>query len=138
LKAVSYKSGEGGEGSFAGRMARASAASNKETVGVDVYLDWTGGGADDLGALVSKMSGDGLELSSIANRGVKVYPGGSPETFCSDHWRCRFVSEPEGGAVNHAQIAQLLSRFADAGLDFVKTENLCNFDGRAGYSHAQE
>jgi len=138
LKAVSYKSGEGGEGSFAGRMARESAASNKETVGVDVYLDWTGGTADELGGIVSKLGGDGLKLSAIANRGVKVFPGGATETFCSDHWRCRFVSEPEGGAVNHAQITRLLSRFADAGLDFIKTENLCNFDGHAGYSHAQE
>ncbi|MDQ3816747.1 MAG: NADP-dependent isocitrate dehydrogenase [Acidobacteriota bacterium] len=138
LKAVSYKSGEGGEGSFAGRMARESAASNKETVGVDVYLDWTGGTADELGAVVSGLGGGGLKLSAIANRGVKVFPGGAPETFCSDHWRCRFVSEREGGAVKHAQIVQLLSRFADAGLDFIKTENLCNFDGRAGYSHAQE
>jgi isocitrate dehydrogenase len=138
LKAVSYKAGEGGEATFAGRMARDSAAAVKETVGVDVYLDWTGGTANDLGALVSKLGGDGLELTAIANRGVKVYPGGSPETFCSDHWRCRFVSGQGGHAVTHAQIASLLSRFAEAGLDFVKTENLCDFDGRAGYSHAQE
>jgi isocitrate dehydrogenase len=138
LKAVAYKSGEGGEAAFAGRMARESAASNKETVGVDVYLDWTGGTADELGAQVSKLSGDGLKLSAIANRGVRVFPGGSPETFCSDHWRCRFVSEQEGVAVRHEQIAQLLSRFAAAGLDFIQTENLCNFDGKPGYSHAQE
>src|SRR5205085_9851507 len=76
LKAVSYKAGEGGEAAFARRMARESVASNKETVGVDIYLDWTGGTADDLGALVSKLSGDGLKLSAIANRGVRVYPDG--------------------------------------------------------------
>jgi isocitrate dehydrogenase len=138
LKAVSYKPGEGGEGSFAGHTASASAAANKETVGVDVYLDWTGGTANDLGAQVSKLGGSGLKLTAIANRGVKVYPGGSPETFCSDHWRCRFVSESEGRAVTPAQIAQLLSRFAEAGLDFIKTENLCDFDGKPGYSHVQE
>src|SRR5207248_9073535 len=126
--AVSYKAGEGGEGSFAGRMARESVASNEETVGVDVYLDWTGGTANDLGALVSRLSGDGLKLSAIANRGVRVYPDGSPETFCSDHWRCRFISE--GGAVTHEQIAGLLSRFAAAGLDFIKTESLCRSEER--------
>jgi len=138
LKAVSYKAGESGGATFAGRMARTSVASDKETVGVDVYLDWTHGTANDLGAAVSKLSGDGLKLTAIANRGVKVYPGGATETFCSDHWRCRFVSETEGRAITHAQITQLLSRFADAGLDFIKTENLCNFDGKPGYSHAQE
>src|ERR1041384_7755455 len=41
LKAVSYKAGEGGEGSFSGKMARETAAANKELAGVDVYLDWT-------------------------------------------------------------------------------------------------
>ncbi|HEX8354212.1 MAG TPA: NADP-dependent isocitrate dehydrogenase [Pyrinomonadaceae bacterium] len=139
LKAVSYKAGEGGGGGApSGRAAGTSAAAEKkETVGVDVYLEWSAGSPDDLGAAVGKLSGEGLRLSSIANRGVKVYPGGATETFCSDHWRCRFVSEG-GGAVTHAQIAGLLARVAGAGLDFIKTENLCSFDGKPGYSHAQE
>jgi isocitrate dehydrogenase len=139
LKAVSYAAGAGDESSSASHTAHASAASHKETVGVDVYLDWTEGGADQLGAAVEKLNGEGLKLSSISNRGVKVYPGGSPETFCSDHWRCRFVADAgEGGAVTHAQIAQLLGRAAEAGFDFIKTEHLCNFDGQPGYSHARE
>jgi len=138
LKAVSYKAGEGGEGSFSGRMAREAAAANKDLTGVDVYLDWSGGSADGLGAAVEKLSGEGLRLTTIANRGVKVYPGGATETFCSDHWRCRFVAEGGDGRVTHAQVAGLLSRFAGAGLDFIKTENLYDFDGKPGYSHAQE
>jgi isocitrate dehydrogenase len=137
LKAVTYKAGET-DAAFAGRMASTVVPSNKETVGVDVYLDWTQGSANDLGAAVSKLGGDGLKLTSIANRGVKVFPGGHTETFCSDHWRCRFISERKGEPVTHAQIASLLSRFAGAGFDFIKTENLCNFDGQPGYSHAQE
>lgn len=137
LKAVAYKSGASDGASLAGRESDAGAASKKETVGVDVYVEWTDGSADELGAKVAELSGDGLKLSSIANRGVKVYPGGATETFCSDHWRCRFVSEG-GGEVGHKQIAALLSRFAEGGLDFIKTENLCDFDGKPGYSHAQE
>jgi isocitrate dehydrogenase len=106
---------------------------------VDVYLDWSGGSANDLGAAVEKLSGEGLKLTSIANRGVKVYPGGATETFCSDHWRCRFVAEGGGASeIGNGKIAVLLSRFAEAGLDFIKTENLYNFDGKPGYSHAQE
>lgn len=138
LKAVSYKAGEGGQAASGGGTARATAAAaNKEMKGVDVYLDWSSGSANDLGAAVEKLSGEGLKLTSIANRGVKVYPGGATETFCSDHWRCRFVAEG-GREVGNRQIAALLSRFADAGLDFIKTENLYNFDGQPGYSHAQE
>jgi isocitrate dehydrogenase len=139
LKAVTYRAGDT-DAAFSTRMARETAASNKETVGVDVYLEWNAGSADDLGQAVSKLGGDGLRLTSISNRGVKVWPGGHAETFCSDHWRCRFVSDTGEGsaAVSHAQIASLLSRFAGAGLDFIKTENLCDFDGKPGYSHAQE
>ncbi len=139
MKAVSYKAGEGsgGEAAASGATASVSAAEKKETVGVDVYLEWNSGSANDLGAAIEKLSGEGLKLSSIANRGVKVYPGGATETFCSDHWRCRFVSEG-GREIGNKQIVSLLSRFAEAGLDFIKTENLCNFDGKPGFSHAQE
>lgn len=142
LKAVTYKAGKSGASDgapTAGRASAPTAALKKETVGVDVYLEWAGGSADELGSKVSALSGGGLKLTSIANRGVKVYPEGATETFCSDHWRCRFVSEDAAIApLSHAQIVALLSRFADAGLDFIKTENLCDFDGKPGYSHAQE
>ena len=70
----------------------------------------------------------------MSNRGVKVWPGGHAETFCSDHWRCRFLGPAEGDAVQHAQIVALLGRIGAAGFDFIKTENLYNFDGQRGYS----
>src|SRR5215207_8023589 len=112
LKAVSYKAGEGGGVASSGGAARGPAAEKKETVGVDVYLEWSNGSANDLGAAVEKLSGEGLKLTSIANRGVKVYPGGATETFCSDHWRCRFVAEGGGADIGNAKVAALLSRFA--------------------------
>jgi isocitrate dehydrogenase len=139
LKAVTYQPGGEGSGSPARRAGGATAAGRKETVGVDVYLDWTEGSPSQLGAAAEKLNGDGVKLSSISNRGVKVYPGGHTETFCSDHWRCRFVADAgEGTAVTHAQIARLLARAAESGFDFIKTENLCDFDGAPGYSHARE
>ncbi len=146
LKAVSYRAADAGDddgGAAAAAPERApapaSARARKEAVGVDLYFDWTGGAPNDLGASLEKLNGEGLKLSSIANRGVKVYPGGHTETFCSDHWRCRFVAGAgEGGIVTHAQIVALLARAAAAGLDFIKTENLYNFDGQPGYSHANE
>ena len=75
-----------------------------------------------------------IKLVMISNRGVKVWPSGNSETFCSDHWRCRFVSTTDGQNITHQQIIDLLGRFAAAGFDFIKTENLCNFDGERGYS----
>jgi isocitrate dehydrogenase len=70
----------------------------------------------------------------VSNRGVKVYPGGFDETFLSDSWRCRFFSNTNGKPLTHRQICGLLQRISDAGLDFIKTESLCNFDGQRAYS----
>ena len=36
--------------------------------------------------------------------------------------------------MTHAQIVSLLKRVGEAGFDFIKTENLYNFDGQRGYS----
>jgi isocitrate dehydrogenase len=66
---------------------------------------------------------------------VKVWPAGLPETFHTDHWRCRFMNG--GGPVALREIVALSSRAADAGIEFIKTEHLCTFDGEAGYSLGQ-
>ena len=107
----------------------------KRTVGVDVFLHWSGGTPDNLAALLRPVAGD-VELAMITNRGVKVWPQGLAETFCTDHWRCRFLA-PGGQALAHTGIAALLLRLAGAGLDFVKTEHLCTFDGVPGFSLGQ-
>src|SRR5687768_10970518 len=112
----------------------ATAAQKKELVGVDVFLDWTKGSANDLGESLNKLGDDGLKLEIMSNRGVKVWPGGHAETFCSDHWRCRFLAASEDGSLAHDQIVALLKRVANAGFDFIKTENLYNFDGERGFS----
>jgi isocitrate dehydrogenase len=72
----------------------------------------------------------------ITNRGIKVYPGGMKETFCTDHWRCRF-QKPDQSPVSHAEILDLLAQIKDLGFDFIKTENLYAFDGVRAYSLAQ-
>jgi len=130
LKARKYS--KGGDESHANAVSRQ--APQKELVGVDVFLDWTKGSPDDLGDGLGKVNGDGVKLTMISNRGVKVWPNGHKETFCSDHWRCRFLTESSGGKVAHAQVVSLLGRIADAGYDFIKTEGLYTFDGERGFS----
>ena len=133
LKAVAYK--ENREDRFGSQtIVKERSSSKKELVGVDVFLDWSKGSPDDLGESLAKVSGDDLKLTMISNRGVKVWPGGKSETFCSDHWRCRFMPRTAGATITHPQIISLLDRVAGAGYDFIKTENLCNFDGERGYS----
>ncbi|MCS6773573.1 MAG: NADP-dependent isocitrate dehydrogenase, partial [Thermoflexales bacterium] len=66
----------------------------KALVGVDVFLDWDQDGRNPnaLGAALIQHAPAGWQLKMITNRGVKVYPDGLPETFCTDHWRCRFLA----------------------------------------------
>jgi isocitrate dehydrogenase len=73
-------------------------------------------------------------LTMMSNRGVKIWPGGHPETFCTDNYRCRFAAP---GVVSQAHIIGLLGRIADTGMEIVKTENLRNYDGKPGYTLAQ-
>ena len=134
LKAAKYLKSEGGAPEATSRAGKG--APKKELVGVDVFLDWNAGSASDLGQGLSKLNEDGLKLTMISNRGVAVWPGGHAETFCSDHWRCRFMSE-QGGAVAPLQTIALLGRITTAGYDAIKTENLYNFDGQAGYTLSQ-
>lgn len=103
----------------------------KELVGVDVFLDWTQGNAEQLGSALQQLGSEDLALTLITNRGARVWPNGMPETFTTDHWRCRFLSK---NTITHTQITGLLQRFSDNGYDFIKTENLYNFDGQPGYS----
>jgi isocitrate dehydrogenase len=130
LKARKYRKGEESHAS----AASTKPAPHKEMVGVDVFLDWTKGSANDLGDALSKVKAEGVKLTMISNRGVKVWPGGHTETFCSDHWRCRFLTESNGSTVAHAQVVSLLGRIAEAGYDFIKTEGLYTFDGERGFS----
>jgi isocitrate dehydrogenase len=137
LKPVVYKK-DVDEADSQAQVSAGHERATKELIGVDIYLDWPEGSADELGAAMQKLDGDGLRIKAISNRGVKVWPGGASETFCSDHWRCRFIAATDGGQPTHSQLASLLQRAAEAGFDFIKTENLYNFGGKPGYSHAQE
>jgi isocitrate dehydrogenase len=108
----------------------------KIPVGIDVFVEWHGS-ADDLGKLLESHAGPDMKLVMVSNRGQKVYPGGLPETFCVDHWRCRFQPALENASFATADALPLLARLSDAGLPFLKTEGLFNFDGEPGYSLGQ-
>lgn len=108
----------------------------KALKGVDVFVHCAGISPNDLGAKVTPLQLENLPLQVISNRGQKVFPQGFAETFCTDHWRCRFVGANDGD-ITHQDVITLLGRFAAAGLDFIKTEHLCTFDGEKGWTAAQ-
>jgi isocitrate dehydrogenase len=111
--------------------------SKKELMGVDVFIDWSGSGRDPdvIGKALENLNCTGLVLKMITNRGVKVYPGGLPETFQTDQWRCRFMAAE--GAMDYAQVINLLECIHSSGFDVIQTENLYTFDGERAYSMGQ-
>jgi len=111
--------------------------SEKQLVGVDVFIDWSEDGRDPdkLGRALEDLTPDGLQLKMITNRGVRVYPEGIPETFKTDHWRCRFsAAEHE---ISFDAVLDLQRAIHHAGYEVIKTEGLYTFDGERGYSLGQ-
>jgi isocitrate dehydrogenase len=107
-----------------------------ELKGVDVIVHWPARKPQDLAALVGRQAGDGLKLQMIDNRGTIVWPAGlaAAETFCTDSFRCRFLSD---GTADKDKMLALLKRISDAGVDIVMTASLRTFNGVEGYSLAQ-
>lgn len=110
-------------------------ASSKVLKGVDVFVDWKDGDANRLAQQLEKLNSD-IRLTMITNRGVKVWPDGFEETFCTDHWRCRFEVS-NGEPAEKGSIPQLLALALNENIDVIKTENLYEFDGVKGYSLGQ-
>lgn len=108
----------------------------KVLVGVDVFVHWTGSNPNELAEIIKRIENDGIKLTMITNRGIKVWPDGFKETFCTDHWRCRFKPN-ETTEMSKINIIGLLHDALNENIDSIKTENLYSFDGKAGYSLGQ-
>ena len=138
LRAVEYSVGEArADAPAAPIAAEPPAAVAKQCVGIDVFVDWDAPGRDPeaLATELRAAAGEAFRLGVVTNRGVRVWPQGNPHTFRTDHWRCRFLHQ-QGQATPDALLG-LLRRLADAGLPWIKSEQLYTFDGAQGYSLAQ-
>ena len=107
----------------------------KTLVGVDLFVHWNGIDVNNLAEKINSKINSHIELSMITNRGIKVWPNGFEETFCTDHWRCRFKSKSQ--SMNNREIIELLNTMVVNHLDIIKTENLYHFDGKQAYSMGQ-
>lgn len=134
LPAVSYGAAKTIQGGFTPVKP-----AKKDLVGVDIFLHWNGEDRDPnvLGDELSKHTSGDFSLQLITNRGVKVYPNGLPETFCTDHWRCRFTSPKMDQPGSYEDVLNISNSLSKAGFDIIKTENLCRFDGKISFSLGQ-
>ena len=108
----------------------------KDLLGVDVFVHWSGEDANELAEKLQQMNSEKLQLSMITNRGLKVWPNGFEETFCTDHWRCRF-NNLNGLPLKPAEIIQILGTAVELNIDIIKTENLYAFEGVRSFSLGQ-
>lgn len=134
LKPVRYRqtSGKTAESVAAVHSESATKQPSQQLVGVDLFLKWQGGLPKDLAALVAPLASEAFQLTHISNRGQRVWPSGYEGTMLVDHWRCRLLANRK--PVSPVEIINLLRRVNDAGLQFIKLENLYEFDGKPGYA----
>lgn len=132
LKAVKYKKTAG----IQIKPYQKRVEAKKELIGVDIFVCWNGTNANEIGEKISPITHKNIELSMISNRGIKVWPNGFDETFCTDHWRCRYKSL-DGSTISQGDIIALLTLFNQHQIEVIKTENLYTFDGKIGFSLGQ-
>ncbi len=128
FKAASYGAGTG----MREIAVRPAKPVKKELVGVDVWVDWKGEDLDALAAKVKPAAVGGMELQTISARGLKMWPQGQTPPGGIDHWCLRFINK--SGVVKHSDVVGVLTALQTVGLDFIKMETLCTFDGAPGFS----
>lgn len=108
----------------------------KELVGVDLFVHSSETDANILAEHIKGIEIEGVSLSMITNRGIKVWPEGFKETFCTDHWRCRFKPNSQK-TILPSTIIELMNNAISKKIDIIKSENLYAFDGKDSYSLGQ-
>lgn len=107
----------------------------KTLVGVDIFVDMNVSSAHTIADKMNKVDAGKMALKTIASKGLKLWPRDDDFLINSDHWCCRFM--PDSGEITHEEITKLLTHLSEAKIDFIKVENLYNFDDKPGYSLAQ-
>ncbi|MBC5993686.1 NADP-dependent isocitrate dehydrogenase [Pontibacter cellulosilyticus] len=111
-------------------------AATKKLLGVDVFVHWNGRDPEEIAKQLQQLDTPEVKLSMITNRGIKVWPEGFAETFCTDHWRCRFQHAQEQ-PITKEHIVAILAKAIEKNIDTIKTENLYAFDNRKAFSLGQ-
>jgi isocitrate dehydrogenase len=132
LKAVHYNKEE----AFNLPKVSRKTPAKKDLMGVDLFVHWSGTNPDELAEKIKQLETSGAKLSMITNRGIKVWPEGFKETFCTDHWRCRFKPVSQE-IMDKSEIVNLLGNALNHGVDTIKTENLYAFEGKPAFSLGQ-
>ncbi len=108
----------------------------KKLVGADIFININVSSAHEIAAKFTKFDFGKLELKTISSKGLKLWPQDVRFETLSDHWCCRFMTKGKAN-LEHLDIVKLLEVLSRENIDFIKVENLFEFDGRAGFTLAQ-
>ena len=112
-------------------------AEKRETVGMDVFVEFDGTAAEIGPKLEAACQGTGFKLKMISNRGTVVYPltGTSPDVV--NQWRCRLYLEQPVVEPTMKRVNGILESIENQGLRWMHIEKLCKFDGVDSFTKAQ-
>ena len=110
---------------------------DKKLVGFDLFLDNDSMRPEEIAGVLKNLDNENIQLAFISNRGLKVWPDGLPESFCTSHFRCRFKSRDLTVEIPASEVWEGIRKATEAGLEVVKTENLYTFNGNKGFTDAQ-
>ena len=113
------------------------AKEEKKLVGFDLFLDNDSMRPEAIAGVLKNLDNENIQLAFISNRGLKVWPDGLPESFCTSHFRCRFKSRDLTVEIQASEVWEGIRKATEAGLEVVKTENLYTFNGNKGFTDAQ-
>jgi isocitrate dehydrogenase len=134
LKVIEYKASEGLK--VPANSISLKSTGKRSLIGVDVYVHWNNSDVEKLGNTMKQLAGIEMDLIMVSSKGLKVFPDYTPGMNITDQFRCRFKAK-DPSVMTHGHIAALLERVSAQNIDFIKTENLYSYDGKAGYSLGQ-
>lgn len=140
LKVANYSNDTGQKESNQGEQQRVYEIDSREKkilVGVDVFIHMNVKSAHEIANKIQKLNLHGLMLQTISSKGLKLWPSEQEFQVLSDHWCCRFMNQVQNEALRHRIVVDLLASLSGAGIDFIKVENLFEFNGKKGYTLAQ-
>lgn len=109
----------------------------RSDAGVDVFVESRLTPAE-IGPVLRQLAADTpLTLKMVSNRGTQVWPASAgTETFCVDHYRCRFVLRDDEQLLTEAPVLDLLRRIGSR-FRWMHVEKLAELDGQPAYTRAQ-
>ena len=106
----------------------------KKLVGFDVFIDYPSYNLDEIVDKI-KLDSLNLKLESVSAKGMKLWPPKQNHQF-NDHWCLRFKGK-DHKHLKHVELIKLIENLIKQNIDFIKIENLYEFNDSKGYSLAQ-